>query len=402
MIKDYLTIIFRNFARRRVRGWLTVVGILIGIAAVVSLVSLGQGLQVYISEQFELMGADKIMIMPGKGLMGAMSTDITLTNDDLNTIKKVKGVKVAGGMVYGQSNVRFKEETKTTYVIGLPQDETREVIESMQQMRVLHGRDLKEEDKNKIVIGILLYEGDFFDEKVKLRDSLEIKGKEFKVVGVFDRIGNPADDSQVYISLEDARELFDQPEDYNWLMAQVIKGADVNAISEAIEKQLRKTRGVEEGDEDFSVQTSEQMMSMASSIISIVQAIIVAIAAISLLVGGIGIMNTMYTSVLERTREIGIMKAIGAKNSDIASIFLIESGLLGLGGGVIGVAIGIGFSKLVEFGASAAGYGIVKAAFPWYLILGSLIFSFVVGALSGTMPAIQASKMKPVDALRYE
>lgn len=402
MIKDYFAIIFRNFARRRLRGWLTILGILIGIAAVVSLVSLGQGLQAYINEQFESMGADKIMILPGKSLMGAVTTDITLTKDDLDSVKKVKGIKLVGGMVYGYSNVRFKEETKTTFIIGLPQDETKDVIKSMQSMRILHGRDIKEEDTNKVVIGISLYEGDFFDEKVNLRDTLKIKEEEFKVIGVLDRIGNLQDDSQVYISLEDARDIFDEPEDYNWLMAQVVKGGDVDTISEAIEKQLRKTRNVEEGDEDFSVQTSEQMMSTVSSIISIVQAIIVAIAAISLLVGGIGIMNTMYTSVLERTREIGIMKAIGAKNSDIASIFLIESGLLGLGGGILGVTIGVGFSKLVEFGASAAGYGIVKVAFPWYLVLGSLLFSFVAGALSGTMPAIHASKMKPVDALRYE
>ena len=129
----------------------------------------------------------------------------------------------------------------------------------------------------------------------------------------------------------------------------------------------------------------------------------VGIALISLLVGGIGIMNTMYTSVLERTREIGVMKAIGAKNSDVLGMFLIESGLLGLVGGAIGVIIGMSISKLVEIGANSAfGPGTIVAVFPPYLIIGALAFSFIVGALSGVLPARRASKLKPVDALRSE
>jgi len=119
-------------------------------------------------------------------------------------------------------------------------------------------------------------------------------------------------------------------------------------------------------------------------------------------VGGVGIMNTMYTSVLERTQEIGVMKAIGAKNRDILTIFLIESGFLGLMGGMVGVLMGIGIGKAIEFGAAQAGLAILKVYFPWYLIVGSLLFSFLIGAFSGLAPARQAAKLKPVDALRYE
>ena len=123
---------------------------------------------------------------------------------------------------------------------------------------------------------------------------------------------------------------------------------------------------------------------------------------IAIIVGGIGIMNTMYTSVLQRTRDIGIMKAIGAKNSDILLIFLIESGILGLVGGAIGILIGVALSKLVEFASFQSGITLFQAYFPWYLIAGALAFSFIVGVLSGILPARQASKLKPVDALRYE
>ncbi|MFH1823570.1 MAG: FtsX-like permease family protein, partial [archaeon] len=138
-------------------------------------------------------------------------------------------------------------------------------------------------------------------------------------------------------------------------------------------------------------------------IFGIVQAVFIGIAAISLVVGGIGIMNTMYTAVLERTREIGIMKAVGARNRNILTLFLIESGILGLVGGAIGVLIGIGLSTGVAFvAAQALGTTFLRAVFPWYLIVGALAFSFGIGSLSGILPAIQASRLKPVDALRYE
>lgn len=402
MIKDYVLIILRNFSRRKMRGWLTIIGILIGIAAVVALVSLGQGLENYINQEFEKMGSDKIMILPGSGMMSAVTSDIMLTQDDADAIKNVRGVKLVGGMLFEQANIKFNGESGTTMIIGLPQDETKEIMESMSNFEIAYGRDIKEGEAKKATIGIAFREDDFFDEEVKLRDRIDLKGTEFEVVGIVKRVGNPSDDSQIYISLDDARDLFDEPEDYQYLIAQVAKGSDPVPIKEAIEKELRGTRDVEEGDEDFNVQTTEEMMKTSSEIIGIVQAVIVAIAAISLLVGGIGIMNTMYTSVLERTREIGIMKAIGAKNSDILSIFLIESGMLGLTGGAIGVLIGMGLSKVAEFAAAQSGYGVLRIMFSPSLIAGVLLFSFAVGAISGVLPAMQASKMKPVEALRYE
>ncbi|MEK6820731.1 MAG: FtsX-like permease family protein, partial [Nanoarchaeota archaeon] len=165
----------------------------------------------------------------------------------------------------------------------------------------------------------------------------------------------------------------------------------------------RKERGEKEGQETFSVQTSSQLLESFNSIFAVVQAVFVGIAAISLIVGGIGIMNTMYTAVLERTKEIGTMKAVGAKNSDILLIFLFESGLLGLVGGAIGIGLGIGIGKAVEIIAQQQlGTPFLRASFSLTLILGALLFSFVVGSVSGVLPALQASRLKPADALRYE
>jgi putative ABC transport system permease protein len=141
---------------------------------------------------------------------------------------------------------------------------------------------------------------------------------------------------------------------------------------------------------------------MVGNIISAVRMIVIGIASISLIVGGVGIMNTMYTAVMERTREIGVMKAIGARNSDILLIFLIESGLLGLIGGAVGVLLGIGTGQLITALVEHPVFGAFKAQFPLWLVGGALLFSFIVGSLSGTLPALQAARMKPADALRYE
>jgi len=146
----------------------------------------------------------------------------------------------------------------------------------------------------------------------------------------------------------------------------------------------------------------EQLMETFGTILLVLNSILVIIAGISIVVAAVNIMNTMYTAVLERTKEIGIMKSIGAKNSTILSIFFFESGFLGLIGGSIGMLLGYGLAKLGAMAIAAAGYSFLKPYFPWWLIVGCLVFSFMVGAVSGYFPAKAASRLKPVDALRYE
>ena len=402
MIKDYINYVFKNFRQRKIRSFLTMLGIFIGIATLVALVSLGQGLQEAIDEQFELMGVDKIMVFPGSGFFGMGTEGIEITEDDLDVIKKTKGVNLAGGFIYKLVNVKYGRESKWSFVSGMPLDESRRIIESMQNFKIENGRDLKKSDKYKAIMGIMVFEGDFFEKPVKIGGTVEIEGVDFEVVGSMSRIGNPQDDSQFLIPLETAREIYNEPVKYDALIVQVSKGFDPGRIAENMKKELRKARDIEEGEEDFQVQTSEDLMKTYNIVLVIVQAVVIAIAAISLLVGGVGIMNTMYTSILDRTNEIGVMKAIGAKNSDILTIHLIEAGFLGVVGGAVGIVIGMGFSKVVEIITVMAGIAYIKAYFPWYLILGALLFSFIVGAISGALPAIRAAKMKPVDALRYE
>ena len=400
-IFDYFKLAFKNLRTRKTRTWLTMLGIFIGIAAVVSLISLGQGLQAAINEQFETMGTDKIMVSPGGGFFG-IGAGAELTKDDIDIVKKTKGVEAVTEMLYKIAKVEFKEEVKYTFVTGIPLDENKKIIEDMQAFEMEIGRDLKEGEKYKAIISYLINNGEFFEEAVTINDKILIEDREFKVVGSLKRIGNPSDDSQLIIPIETARELFDEPDKVDIIMVQVRKGENPDEVAENIKEDLRDFRNVKEGEEDFSVITYLQIIDSFNSIFNIVQLVVIGIAAISLIVGGIGIMNTMYTAVLERTNEIGVMTAIGGKNSDVLLIFLLESGTLGLAGGAIGIGLGIGLSKLVEFIAVATGTTMLKAYFPWYLIVGALAFSFIVGTISGILPARKAANLKPVDALRYE
>jgi len=409
MIKSYFLLVLKSIVRRRLRSWLTVLGILIGIAAVVALISVSQGLEDAIVSQFQSMGTDKVLIMPGGGgeissFYGAFSQR-QLTREDLETVKKSRGVEIAGGMYYKTAKVEFKDQVKYTFVIGIPTDETEKIFEEVQTFKAEKGRVVTQGDKYDTNVGWLIWSKDneFFDKKVNLGDRIFIEDIEFGVVGLVKRIGNRADDTQIYVPMETAWEIFKIKDEYSMLMVQVKGGFTPEQVAENIKKDLRKSRGEEEGEEGFSIQTFEQLIQQVSSILNIVGVVLIAIAAISLLVGGIGIMNTMYTSVLERTREIGIMKAIGAKRRDIMTIFLVESGIYGLIGGVIGLLIGIGISKVAEFAATTyLGTSYLKASLPLWLIAGSLLFSFLIGCISGAAPAYQASKLRPVEALRYE
>jgi len=205
------------------------------------------------------------------------------------------------------------------------------------------------------------------------------------------------------MSHEVFKEFFNTSNRVDVIYIQIQQGQDLKIVAEKVKKALMKSRDVTEKTIDFTILTPEELLGTFSIILNIITAFLAGIASISLVVGAIGIANTMYTSVLERTKEIGTMKAIGARNSDILKIFLIESGLLGIVGGVIGVALGMISSWTIEVYANQAlGTNLLQVSFSQYLIGGCLIFSFIVGSLAGLLPSRQASKLNPVDALRYE
>jgi putative ABC transport system permease protein len=217
-------------------------------------------------------------------------------------------------------------------------------------------------------------------------------------------VGNPQDDKNIYMPIEDFYELFPEKKDvYDQIIVQIEPGQNITLVAEKVTKQLIRSRGITDETQDFTILTPEELLATFGVILNILTGFLLGVAAISLLVGAIGIANTMYTSVIERTREIGVMKAVGARNSDIAQMFTIESGLIGLIGGVGGIFIGLLISEGIEFlGSNVFNTTLLQVSTPWWLFVGSLAFSFVVGALSGIVPALQASRVVTVQALRYE
>jgi len=407
MIADYIKYTISNLLHRRLRSWLTLIGIFIGIAAVVALISLGQGLEAAVTAQFQAIGKDKIIIQP-EGSMGTLGTSAEaakLTEKELKIVERTPGIDTAAELEYGIGKVEFNDRNIFTYIVGVPLDSKKiEMLKNIGTFKIIDGRMLKPGDSKKAQIGYLLATDDiYFGKKLRVGNKIALEGQEFEVVGVTGKVGNIQDDTQLIIPIDDADMIFNKKQKYDAIVAKVSESSELNSIVEEIKKEIRKERSEKEGEEDFSVQSSQELLESFGSILSIISAVLIGIAAISLLVGGIGIMNTMYTSVLERTREIGIMKAIGAKNSDILQIFLLEAALLGLVGGIIGIVIGIGLSKIAAFFAGQLlKTTLIQAYFPPYLIFGALVFSVAVGIASGVLPAVQASKLKPVDALRYE
>jgi len=277
-----------------------------------------------------------------------------------------------------------------------------DVFKEISSYKIEEGKEFKEGDSGWLIIGSQYKHNNFFSKPVKVKDRLLINGAEFKVKAILQSLGSSMEDRIIYMPRDDFVSLFNK-DSINQIIVQINPNENINEVAKRVEKKLRTFRGVTEDTQDFSVLTPEELLSSFSIILNIITAFLGGIAALSLLVGGVVISNTMFTSVLERTKEIGIMKSIGAQNKDILLIFLIESGLLGLFGGLIGVLLGFLVTTiLVEIINTQLNSSLIQAAYPIYLIIGSLLFAFFIGLLSGIIPAYKASKTKISETLRYE
>lgn len=405
MISDYFKLALKNLSKRKLRSGLTILGIVISVAIIFILISLSVGLRNAIDEQFKALGSDKFFIMP-KGQAGAPGSGgaVELTIKDIKTVEKVRGVKAVSYVVAGNAKVDFEKQTRYFMIAGIPLDkDAREVWIESTDLKIEEGRMIDVGDSGKVMLGYDYKYNAVFDKPVHTGDTIKINDKDFKVIGIMARIGNPSDDRNIIMPLDDFKVLFNSGDRVDEIVVQVSAGENISDVAERTRERLVKFRQVTDKTQDFSITTPEELLASFGTILNIITGFLVGVAAISLLVGSIGIANTMYTSVLERTREIGIMKAVGARNSDILFIFLIESGLIGLAGGLIGLGIGYGAAKAVEYIAiNQMNTTLLHAATPLWLVIGCLAFGFIIGSASGVAPAYQAARVKPVDALRYE
>jgi putative ABC transport system permease protein len=394
MIKEYLKLILKSFKNRQLRSWLTVLGIIIGVTAIVALISISQGMENAITEQFQKMGTDSLKILP-PNLRGPPAGDMSLPAGVADYLEKSPYVEYIDRIILEFASVEFGNDAEYLFINAYDTELESKGFADM-DLEIEDGRAFKVGEKGNAIIGYNVAH-DTYDKDIHLGTSILVNDQKYKIIGIFEKTGVDID-NRVYIPLDDAKILFGREDRYNIISAKIRAGVDIDTAQENIEKRLTRKLG----EDEFEIYTPAQLLEQINSILGAVQMVLVGIALISLLVGAIGIMNAMYTSVLERTREIGVMKAIGARNSDIMTIFLLESGIMGLGGGIVGVIVGSVIAYMVEVIAALAGFSLLSISIDYQVVLFALAFAFVIGIVSGTLPAIRASRLKPVDALRYE
>ncbi|MBC7092981.1 ABC transporter permease [Candidatus Bipolaricaulota bacterium] len=396
MTWDLFRLAVRNILHRRLRSWLTVIGILIGTAAVVALIAIGQGLQRTITSQVgQIVGFNTVLVMPqGMGF----NQQIRVDPEALRAIPGVRAavaVRTETGYVEGPGGKGFLSvvgydpamdeltaELDLTLAAGGKLTAPRQVVlgaRTAQALGAQVGQTVAIEDHPFQVVGILARQGDQ-------------RGGGVPAVGV------PLNDA-LFVFYEDLRTLFPGPDLVQYAIVKVQDNAAIAAVKTAVRESLRAL-----GEENAQIVDFEDLTQRIRTMLGGVQAFLAGIAGISILVGGIGVMNTMYTAVLERTREIGVMKAVGAKGRHVLMLFLFESGLMGLGGGTLGLIAGLGvaWTATAVVGRLFDAQGTFTPALGAGLVFGALLFSFAVGAISGVLPARRAARLPPVEALRYE
>lgn len=399
---EYFRLALRNLKTRPLRSWLTILGIVIGVFLIMSLLSLSEGLKDTVLQQLRAIGKDIVLIMPGdfSDILTTLIGSVELTEEDLKAIEKTRGVEAVVPWAYKGEVVKYQGESKTVILLGMPLEHTN-IIRKDLGMDAAEGR-WPQAGKRELLVGSVVPKNIF--PGLEINTQATIKGQRFEVVGVLKSLGNAQDDSMISMDLNIFRQITGKKEGAPQAMAKVAPGFSPEEVADDIKENLKKTRKRQRGEEEasFSVLTNEAMSEMVSNIMGIIQIAVFAFASIAIIVGGIGIMNTMYTSVRERTKEIGIMKAVGAKRSTITTIFLVESGVIGMVGGVGGMVLGLGLAKLVEIVGQFSATSYISASISPGIIIFGLTFSFLVGSLSGFFPARSAASLKPVEALRYE
>lgn len=407
--RDSVKLAFVSITQRGVRSWLTIVGVVIGIAALISLVGIGQGVTQSITSQLDDLGADLLTITPGVRRAQAVhgpgalrsSSDVTaatLDERDTMAIKRVPGVDEVGASVSGRLDVKYLNEEASLTVTGVDPRPWKE----MTTYEIEEGRFLNPSDPNSVIIGSSVATSVFARELV-LNSQIEIEGKMFKVVGILKESGGfSSNGNSIIITLDSADSLLESDGEYNKIEVKVVDADAIEEITEKIEAQLMLSRGVTESSKDFTVFSSASLSDRVAEMTATMTMFMAAIASISLLVGALGIANTMYMSVMERTRQIGVMKSLGSTDAEILRLFVIESAFLGTVGGIIGIFVGFLISWFISSVGVRMLMGQMTSVISPGMVVFALIFSMVVGTLSGVLPAKKAAAMDPVDALRYE
>lgn len=388
----------RSMWERKTRFVLNLVGVLIGCMAITGLISLTQGLNGLVGDQLETFGPRNIMIMPGDLGIQSVITSRGFNWRDIQTVQRVANLESVTPLCFGEM-AKIEKQGHARYVFLRGQEAC--YFELMSGWTVIEGRCLLRGDTGVVILGYEIaypmdpnMAGYQTGERISLEVMVdgELKSKKFRVIGVMEKFGAIAgqssdDDLSVYLSMNDYQQFLEAEGEYQYIMTCV---NDVDDLPRAILE-------IEEAfDGDITVMTSESSAEMFGTILGAIEAVLGGVAAISLLVAGVGIINTMTISVMERTKEIGIMKALGSKSHDVLSIFLSEAVLTGFVGGALGAGLGLLIGNAIGL------YIDMPVSSSPMLVVGVIVFAITTTVFSGLLPAWRAANLNPVEALRQE
>ncbi len=405
----------------KLRSWLTVLGIVIGVAAVVAIISIGEGMQANIQSRITGIGEDLITVTPGRiaafggfregppregdSRSSTSSSSANLTSKDIAVLKSIPNVKFVQGIISGRANVYYLGEKTTASIQGVDPL----VWQYMTTSELDSGRFLGPADTNIAVVGYEIA-NKVFKQPLGVNRDITIGDKVFKVVGILKETGAGGNDDTIVIPSKMAAYIIEDadPNVFNSIQIKVESVDAVDQVMADADVKLAISRHVIGArKKDYTIRSQKAQVERFTEIASTMTLFLAAIAAVSLIVGAVGIANTMFTAVLEKTKEIGILKAIGAKNRDILLVFILNAAMIGLVGGILGLALGAGVSKMLpmlgNIGIPLPGArGVFATIISIRLMLGALLLAMIIGIVSGIIPAYRASKLKPVEALRYE
>ncbi|MFA5130998.1 MAG: ABC transporter permease [Patescibacteria group bacterium] len=398
MIWEIIKMSFESLLAKKTRTFLSMLGIIIGVATVIAVFAVGKGAQESVNSQFQNLSANSILIMPNRGR--GFTSSSKLATSDAQLLLTADHISSATGAIQGNTTVSYGSTDKSYTVVGADQN-----FISLSNLTIQSGRGITEEDissrSNVAVVGSTVVSDLFSDTSSLLGSTLTVSGKKVEIVGVLKKLGSRVGmisvDQAVIIPSSTAEKSILGTRGQVMITATVDSVDNTGLATSSITAILREQHKLTASQEnDFQIMDAGSMVAAAQESAKTLSTLLTAIAAITLLVSGIGIMNVMFVTVAERTKEIGIAKAIGGKQTDILMQFLLESIILSMIGGAIGMIIGQAAIPIISY------FKLMSVTSSWTGPILGFSFSVLVGVFFGFYPAFKASRLDPVDALRSE